>query len=92
MPGIAIMLFLGILAIISCNKTNSNTLTNESVSVSNQTVKSKGKVYFDLFDTVSYIYSYRGDSEEEFIENTDLAYYTLLKYHNFSIFIMNMKE
>ncbi len=81
MPGIAIMLFLGILAIISCNKTNSNTLTNESVSVSNQTVKSKGKVYFDLFDTVSYIYSYCGDSEEEFIENTDLAYYTLLKYH-----------
>lgn len=82
MPGIVIMLSLGILTVISCNKTNNNSTSKGAETLENkETQKNKGKVYFDLFDTVSYVYSYRGDSEEEFNANTDLVYYTLLEYH-----------
>lgn len=40
-----------------------------------------GKVYFTYFDTVSYIYSYAGDSQEEFDANTALAAGILEEYH-----------
>ena len=31
----------------------------------------RGMAYFTFFDTVSYIYSYAGDSEADFTENCD---------------------
>ena len=41
----------------------------------------QGKVYFSFFDTVSYIYSYNGDSTEEFDENCTAVATVLDEYH-----------
>ncbi len=41
-----------------------------------------GKVYFTYFDTVSYIYNYAGDSEEEFDVLSAEAAAVLEEYHN----------
>ena len=41
----------------------------------------KGKVYFNFFDTVSYIYSYAGDSQEQFEKNSDAVAEILNDYH-----------
>lgn len=70
-PG-GIIVLLGLIIFISCSRSSTST-----------DVKAKGRAYFDLFDTVSYIYSYRGDSEEEFVSNADEAYSVLLKYHRY---------
>ena len=43
--------------------------------------ETQGKVYFSYFDTVSYIYSYAGDSEEQFNENCDGVSAILEEYH-----------
>ncbi len=56
-------------------------LTGCSRKETSSNVTPQGRAYFDLFDTVSYIYSYKGDSEEEFILNADEVYSVLLKYH-----------
>ncbi len=77
MPRVALLLLGLIILLASCAKTESA----EDTSSSSVSVKPQGRAYFDLFDTVSYVYSYKGDSEEEFLENADEAYYTLLKYH-----------
>lgn len=45
------------------------------------TTEPLGKVYFTYFDTVSYIYSYAGDSQEIFDENTAIAAQILEEYH-----------
>lgn len=45
------------------------------------TAEPLGKVYFTYFDTVSYIYSYAGDTEEVFEENTAVAARILEEYH-----------
>ena len=45
------------------------------------TTEPLGKVYFTYFDTVSYIYSYAGDSQENFDENTAIVASTLEEYH-----------
>lgn len=42
----------------------------------------RGKIYFTYFDTVSNIYSYAGDSQEDFDENTAEAAKILEEYHN----------
>lgn len=76
MPRVALLLLGLIILLCSCAKTESGASASSSASV-----KPQGRAYFDLFDTVSYVYSYKGDSEEEFLENADEAYYTLLKYH-----------
>lgn len=39
------------------------------------------KIYFSYFDTVSYVYSYAGDSDAEFSENCSLVSDVLSKYH-----------
>ncbi|MBQ0072356.1 MAG: FAD:protein FMN transferase [Spirochaetales bacterium] len=41
----------------------------------------RGKVWYNFFDTVSYIYSYAGDSDELFNERTDSAADILYEYH-----------
>lgn len=74
MPRAALLLLGSLVLLTACQK-------KESEDSSSITVKPQGRAYFDLFDTVSYIYSYKGDSEEEFLQNADEAYYTLLKYH-----------
>ncbi|MEE0969985.1 MAG: FAD:protein FMN transferase [Clostridia bacterium] len=43
--------------------------------------ESKGMVYFTYFDTVSYIYSYAGDSNEEFEANCNAVAAVLGEYH-----------
>ena len=42
----------------------------------------KGKVYFSFFDTVSYVYSYANDSQEQFDANCDTVAKTLEEYHH----------
>ena len=41
----------------------------------------KGMVYYSFFDTISYIYSYAGDSQEAFEANCENASAILDKYH-----------
>ena len=43
----------------------------------------KGKSYFSCFDTVSYIYSYAGDSAERFDELSAEAFAVLEEYHRY---------
>ncbi len=75
--GIILLGLLLLLLCLSCTK-KTGEVTSSSSSVS---VKPQGRAYFDLFDTVSYIYSYKGDSEEDFLSNADEAYSVLLYYH-----------
>jgi thiamine biosynthesis lipoprotein len=42
----------------------------------------KGKAYFTFFDTVSYIYSYAGDSQEDFDANCEAIAAILEEYHS----------
>ena len=79
----AISALITLLIITGCPKRVEKENTGDN-NVSSKTVenpKGVGRVYYDLFDTVSYIYSYRGDSEEEFTENCDEVYYLLQNYH-----------
>lgn len=46
------------------------------------TTEPRGMVYFTFFDTVSKIYSYAGDSEEEFEKNTSVVAQMLEEYHS----------
>lgn len=80
MPRVALLLLGLIILSVSCTKAE-NGERGVSPSSSSVSVKPQGRAYFDLFDTVSYVYSYKGDSEEEFLENADEVYYTLLRYH-----------
>ena len=41
----------------------------------------KGMMYFTFFDTVSYVYSYAGDSQEDFEENCNGVSAILEEYH-----------
>lgn len=42
----------------------------------------RGMVYFSFFDTVSYVYSYAGDSEADFTKNCDEVAAILEDYHH----------
>ena len=44
-------------------------------------IKPLGAVYFTFFDTVSYVYSYAGDTQDEFAENCTEVSGILEKYH-----------
>ena len=79
----AVLALITLIIISGCSKKISEDTqsTTEVATKSVQNPKGVGRVYYDLFDTVSYIYSYRGDSEEEFTENCDMVYYLLQKYH-----------
>lgn len=46
-----------------------------------QNPKGRGKVYYNLFDTVSYVYSYAGDSDDRFLGICDEVYDILNDYH-----------
>ena len=84
-----VLVLMAMTVIFSCNRTSS-TSGEVSVKKEAETVSSvkentvrpgTGKRYFDLFDTVSTIYSYAEDTESEFDERSDLAYDTLNYYH-----------
>ena len=45
------------------------------------TVEPKGMVYFSFFDTVSYVYSYAGDSQEDFADRCGKVAEILEEYH-----------
>ena len=53
---------------------------NDEQSNSNS-IKVWQNIRFDLFDTVSYVFSYKGDSVEEFTENSNNAFAILEEYH-----------
>jgi thiamine biosynthesis lipoprotein len=44
-------------------------------------IKPKGMVYFTFFDTVSYVYSYKGDTQKEFEERCQEVSDILSEYH-----------
>lgn len=58
-----------------------STENTQTDSVADQTTKPKGMVYYSYFDTVSYIYSYAGDSQAEFEERCEGASAVLGEYH-----------
>lgn len=69
---LSLIVILGLLAILAgCPK-----IADKAVSV-----EPKGMVYFDFFDTVSYIYSYANDSQEDFEARCKGASDILLEYH-----------
>ena len=70
---LSLIVILGLLAILAgCPK-----IADKAVSV-----EPKGMVYFNFFDTVSYIYSYAGDSQEDFETRCKGASELLQEYHN----------
>ena len=77
------MALITLIIISGCSKISDENTSSSSVETTRSVHNPKGvgRVYYDLFDTVSYIYSYKGDSEEEFTENCDMVYYLLQKYH-----------
>ena len=69
---LSLIVILGLLAILAgCPK-----IADKAVSA-----EPKGMVYFDFFDTVSYIYSYANDSQEDFQARCKGASSILLEYH-----------
>ena len=44
-------------------------------------IEPQGKAYFTYFDTVSYVYSYAGDSAERFEERSAEVSHILEEYH-----------
>ena len=69
---LSLIVILGLLAILAgCPK-----IADKAVSV-----EPKGMVYFDFFDTVSYIYSYANDSQKDFEARCKGASSILLEYH-----------
>ncbi len=78
MPSIGFALMLGLLLLATltgCNK------TTQTSSQSATKIEPRGKAYFEFFDTVSYIYSYVGDSDELFNDRTDKVADILAEYH-----------
>ena len=78
MPSIRFTLMLGLLLIVTLTGCRKNTQTS---SQSATKIEPRGKAYFSFFDTVSYVYSYVGDSDELFNERTDAVADILDKYH-----------
>ena len=90
-----LIIILGQLVVLtSClsNSTeDSNTTNNLEDSLTENTgnqeqpnpnpIKVWQNIRFDLFDTVSYVYSYKGDTVEEFTENSNNAFAILEEYH-----------
>lgn len=69
---LCLCLILGLLVILTgCPKTANKANSSEP----------RGMVYFTFFDTVSYIYSYEGDSQEDFEARCEGAAEVLRKYH-----------
>ena len=52
-----------------------------SAHKADEKVEPKGKVNFTFFDTVSYVYSYAADSQEQFDANCDGVFEILGEYH-----------
>ena len=69
---ISVLLFLAftlsILSLVSCEKAEED-------------ITPLSRQYYDLFNTVSVIYSYNGEDSEEFDANCKLIYSILLEYH-----------
>lgn len=59
---------------------NSGNSSNEGTG-NNSTGKPQGMVYFEYFDTVSYVYSYAGDSQESFEKKCGGVSTILSEYH-----------
>lgn len=66
--GIAILCLLGILAAAGCTPQEAK-------------IDPRGVMYFNYFDTVSYVYSYAGDSEERFSSRSSEVSSILEEYH-----------
>ena len=71
---LCLVILLGVFS--SCSPKNAN----ESKSPVEEP-KTQGKSYYDYFDTVSGIFSYCGDSAEEFAANCEAAAAVLEEYH-----------
>ena len=65
------------------NSTNNpnDSQTEENDNNASNSIKVWQNIRFDLFDTVSYVYSYKGDTVEEFTENSNNAFAILEEYH-----------
>ncbi len=85
MPSVGFILTLGFVLLVililglstGCSKSSQTAQENAN----NGKTEPKGKTYFSFFDTVSYVYSYAGDSNERFDELTSGISDILDKYH-----------
>lgn len=73
---LAALIFAAAIALSSCASG-----TTESAAASES--EPQGKVYFSYFDTVSYVYSYAGDSAEQFERRSAEVSRILGEYHEF---------
>ena len=70
------MLGVLLLALLcGCSKVSQTSSPNETK------IEPRGKAYFSFFDTVTYVYSYAGDSDELFNERTEGVADILDEYH-----------
>lgn len=88
MPSVRFFLTLGVVLLVTlilgfftgCSRNSQVSQDNEN-STNGGKIEPKGKAYFSFFDTVSYVYSYAGDSNERFDELTSGVSDILDKYH-----------
>ena len=78
LKNISVLLCLAVLltSLSACVKPSGN-----EQGASPEEPKTQGRSYYDYFDTVSGIFSYRGDTAEEFSANCDAASALLEEYH-----------
>ena len=74
-------LVLGLLVFLTGCPETAHTGGNETTQQTK--IEPRGMVYFTFFDTVSYVYSYAGDSEEAFTKNCNEVSAILEEYHHF---------
>ena len=67
----AVLALITLIVISGCSKKKvENTPSTTEVDTKNvRNPKGVGRVYYDLFDTVSYIYSYKGECDTSAISN-----------------------
>ena len=81
--GLAVILSLVLYFLPGCSATEPAAASEQTVkpSAAPEYSEPQGKVYFSYFDTASYIYSYAGDSPEQFDENCRALSNLLNDYH-----------
>ena len=76
-----LLIILGQLVVLSGCPSNLDTNDNNNNNGEQQQIKVWNSYNYTLFNTVSVILSYKGDTQEEFKTNSDLAYEILGEYH-----------
>ena len=74
-------LFLCLVLVLTALSACAKNITDEEGKNNIEEPKTQGKSYYDYFDTVSGIFSYKGDSADEFEANCEAVSALLKEYH-----------